>query len=400
MAAIGATAGGGVHRLTVSDEDRRARDLLVSWLREAGVDVAVDEMGNIFGRRFGREDSLEPVLTGSHLDSQPLGGRFDGTLGVMGALEVLRTLRDHDVETRRAVELVDWTNEEGSRFAPAMMASGVWAGALDRDWAYARTDVDGRRFGEELERIGYRGPAPCERRPFHAYYELHVEQGPRLEHAGVSIGAPRGIACLHWYDVHVDGVANQVGPTPMEGRADALVAAAGMVLAVQETPARLGGGLVATVGELHVAPNSRNVVPGRARFTVDIRSWDDDLALSAWESLSEEFARIAAAQGCAVRTEEVWRVQHNEFAPGLVARVRDTARRLGLSTLDLESGAGHDATYLATVGPTAMVFVPSIGGRSHVEIEDTSWEDCEAGANVLLQCILASADEPGPPEPA
>jgi beta-ureidopropionase / N-carbamoyl-L-amino-acid hydrolase len=393
MAAIGATAGGGVHRLTASDEDRRARDLLVSWLDEAGAAVAVDDMGNVFGRRAGTDESLAPVLTGSHLDSQPLGGRFDGTLGVLGALEVFRTLRDHDVQTRRAVELVDWTNEEGSRFPPAMMASGVWAGALDRDWACARTDVDGRRFGDELERIGYRGPAPCARRPFHACYELHVEQGPLLERAGCTIGVPRGIVCLQWYDVHVEGVANQVGPTPMAGRADALVAAAGMVLAVQDTPARLGGGLVATVGELHVTPNSRNVVPGRARFTVDIRSWDDDLALRAWESLREQFFEIAAGQGCAVRVEEVWRVQHNEFAPGLVARVRDTARRLGLSTLDLESGAGHDATYLATVGPTAMVFVPSVGGRSHVELEETSWEDCEAGADVLLQCILASADE-------
>jgi N-carbamoyl-L-amino-acid hydrolase len=377
----------------VSDEDRRARDLLVSWLEEAGAAVTVDEMGNVFGRRAGTDESLTPVLTGSHLDSQPLGGRFDGALGVMGALEVLRTLRDHRVQTRRSVELVDWTNEEGSRFPPAMMASGVWAGALDREWAYARTDVDGRRFGAELERIGYRGPAPCERRPFYAYYELHVEQGPLLERAGRPIGVPRGVVCLHWYDVHVEGVANQVGSTPMEGRADALVAAAGMVLAVQDTPAKLGGGLVATVGELHVTPNSRNVVPGRAHFTIDIRSWDDELALAAWESLSREFAEIAAGQGCTVRTEEVWRVQHNEFAPGLVARVRDIARRLGFSTLDLESGAGHDATYLATVGPTAMVFVPSVGGRSHVEIEETSWEDCEAGADVLLQCILASADE-------
>ena len=393
MAAIGATAGGGVHRLTVSDEDRRARDLLVSWLEEAGAAVTVDELGNVFGRRAGREEGLAPVLTGSHLDSQPLGGRFDGALGVMGALEVLRTLRDHGVKTLRPIELVDWTNEEGSRFAPAMMASGVWAGALDRDWAYARTDGDGRRFGDELARIGYRGPAPCVRRPFHAYYELHVEQGPLLERAACTIGVPRGIVCLHWYDVHVEGVANQVGPTPMEGRADALVAAAGMVLAVQQTPARLGGGFVATVGELHVTPNSRNVVPGRARFTIDIRSWDDDLALRAWESLRGQFDEIAAAQGCTVRTEEVWRVQRHEFAPGLVARVRDTARRLGFSTLDLESGAGHDATYLATVGPTAMVFVPSVGGRSHVELEETSWEDCEAGANVLLQCILASADE-------
>jgi len=394
MAEIGATPGGGMHRLTLSDGDRRARDVLVSWLDELGAMVTVDEMGAIFGRRRGRDDSLPPVITGSHLDTQPRGGRFDGVLGVMSGLEVLRTLRDHDVDTLRPLELVDWTNEEGSRFAPAMLASGVWAGALDRDWAWARTDADGFRFGDELARIGYRGPAPCERRPFHAYYELHIEQGPRLEREGMTIGVPRGIVCLHWYDIYLDGVANQVGPTPMDGRSDALVAAAEMVLAVRELPDEMGGGMVATVGELNVHPNSRNVVPGAAHFTVDIRSWDDVLALRAWERLEGEFRAIAARRRCAVRAEETWRVQHNEFAPALVARVRETAARLGYPALDMESGAGHDASYMATVGPAAMVFVPSVGGRSHVEVEETSWEDCEAGANVLLQCVLASADEP------
>jgi beta-ureidopropionase / N-carbamoyl-L-amino-acid hydrolase len=394
MAEIGATPGGGMHRLTLSDDDRRARDLLVSWLEELGARVEVDEMGDIFGRRAGRDVALPPVITGSHLDTQPRGGRFDGVLGVMGALEVLRTLADHHVETLRSVELVDWTNEEGSRFAPAMLASGVWAGALDRAWAWARTDAEGFRLGDELARIGYRGAAPCARRPFHAYYELHIEQGPRLEREGMTIGVPRGIVCLHWYDVYLDGVANQVGPTPMEGRSDALVTAAEMVLEVRDLPARMGGGLVATVGELTLHPNSRNVVPGGAHFTVDIRSWDDELALRAWDALQAELHDIAARHGCGIRIEETWRVQHNEFAPELVARVRETAARLGYSSLAMESGAGHDASYLATVGPAAMVFVPSVGGRSHVEVEETSWDDCEAGANVLLQCVLASADEP------
>lgn len=394
MAEIGATPAGGVHRLAASDEDRRARDLLVSWLEELGAQVTVDEMGAIFGRRAGRDEGLDPVLTGSHLDSQPRGGRFDGALGVLGALEVLRTLRDHGVETLRPLVLVDWTNEEGSRFPPAMMASGVWAGALERDWAYARTDAAGLAFGDELARIGYRGQVPCARRPFHAYYELHVEQGPLLERAERTIGVPRGIVCLHWYDVFVEGTANQVGPTPMEGRADALVAAAEMVLAVRDMPAKMGGGLVATVGELHVSPNSRNVVPGGARFTVDIRSWDDGLALSGWGLLRAEFREAAERHGCRLRLEETWRVGHTEFAPRLVARVRETAARLGHPTLDLESGAGHDASYLASLGPAAMVFVPSAGGRSHVEVELTSWEDCAAGADVLLQCVLQSAQEP------
>ena len=394
MAELGATAAGGVHRLALSDEDKGARDLLVEWLEELGAEITVDEMGNVFGRVPGRDAGSSPVMAGSHLDSQPRGGRFDGALGVMGALEVLRTLRDHDVVTERPLVLVDWTNEEGSRFAPAMMASGVWAGALDRDWAYARTDVRGRRFGDELARIGYRGSIPCEPRPFHAYYELHVEQGPRLERERCSIGVPRGIVCLHWYDVQVTGTANQSGTTPMEGRADALVASAEMVLAVRATPAAMGGGMVATVGELHVLPNSRNVVPGEVEFTVDVRSWNDAHALRAWDAMREEFQAIAARHGCNVRDEETWRKAHTEFAPELVARVRETARRLGLSTLDLESGAGHDAGYVAGQGPAAMIFVPSIGGRSHAEAEATSWEDCEAGTNVLLHSVLQSAQEP------
>jgi N-carbamoyl-L-amino-acid hydrolase len=393
MAEIGATAAGGVQRLALSDEDKRSRDLLVEWLHELGAEVTVDEMGNIFGRRAGRDDSLDPVLTGSHLDTQPRGGRFDGVYGVMGALEVLRTLHDHDVRTERPVVVVDWTNEEGSRFAPAMMASGVWAGALDRDWAYAKRDADGRAFGDELARIGYRGRAPCRRRPFHAYYELHIEQGPLLEREHRTIGVPCGIVCLHWYDVFVEGTANQVGPTPMEGRADALVAASEMVLAVRDVATKARGGLVATVGELRVQPNSRNVIPGSVGFTVDLRAWDDDLAVRSWRALQQSFARAAAHHGCGLRLEETWRAPHAEFDPGLTTRVRAAAARLGFSTLDLESGAGHDAGYLSAVGPTAMVFVPSRGGRSHVEVEETSWEDCTAGADVLLQCVVESATE-------
>jgi N-carbamoyl-L-amino-acid hydrolase len=332
-------------------------------------------------------------MTGSHVDSQPKGGRFDGILGVMGALEVLRTLHENDVRTTRPVVLVDWTNEEGSRFAPAMVASGVWAGKLDRDWAYGRTDVNGNVFGEELARIGYKGTAPCVARPFHAYYEFHIEQGPRLEREGKTIGVPKGILCLHWYDVYLEGKANQVGPTPMEGRNDALVATAEMILKVRELPAKMGGNMVATVGEIQNYPNSRNIIPDKVHFTVDIRSWDDDLALRSWDSVKADFEAIAATHGCPMRIEETWRVQHNPFAPELVERVQATATHLGYSTLPMVSGAGHDASYMAMLGPTAMIFVPSIGGRSHVEVENTTWDDCEAGANVLLHCILQSANE-------
>ena len=393
MAKIGATPGGGVQRLALSDEDRRARDLLVRWLKEIDLDVTVDEMGIIFGKRKGRHERFPPVMMGSHADSQPRGGRFDGILGVMGALEVMRTLHDNNLETERSLVLVDWTNEEGSRFAPAMVASGVWAGALERDWAYGRTDKDGKSQGEELARIGYKGTVPCARSPTHAYFEFHIEQGPLLERQKKTIGAPKGILCLHWYDVYLEGEANQVGPTPMEGRHDALCAAAEMILAVNTLARRMHGNMVSTVGEIQNYPNSRNIIPDKVHFTVDIRSWDDDHALKAWDMLKKDFEHIATERGTPLRIEETWRCPHAPFNEKLVQRVLDTAKELGYSNLHMVSGAGHDASYMNQVCPTAMIFVPSIGGRSHVEVENTTWEDCEAGANVLLHCILKTANE-------
>jgi N-carbamoyl-L-amino-acid hydrolase len=391
MAKIGGTAGGGVTRLALTEEDRQARDLFVKWLKELQLEVTVDEMGNIFGRRPGKNNELPPVMIGSHIDSQPKGGRFDGILGVMGALEVMRTLHEHEVQTERPVLIVDWTNEEGSRFAPAMVASGVWAGALDRDWAYGRTDLSGKKQGEELARIGYKGTAPARKLPLHAYFEYHIEQGPILELEKKTIGAPKGILCLHWYDIYLEGEANQVGPTPMEGRHDALCAAAEMILKVNELPARMGGNMVATVGEIQNYPNSRNIIPDKVHFTVDIRSWDDEHALKAWELVKKDFQQIAGRRGCPIRIEETWRVEHAPFDEKLVGLVMDSARELGYSYLHMVSGAGHDASYMNQICPTAMIFVPSIGGRSHVEVENTTWADCEAGADVLLRCVLKTA---------
>jgi N-carbamoyl-L-amino-acid hydrolase len=393
MARIGATPGGGVQRLTLSDEDKQARDLFVEWLREIDLDVTVDEMGNIFGRRSGRNDKLSPVMSGSHIDSQPKGGRFDGILGVMGALEVLRTIHEKGIQTERPVVIVDWTNEEGSRFPPAMVGSGVWAGKLERDWVYGRIDTQGKKFEDELKRIGYKEERPARQWPVHAYYEYHIEQGPILERVGKTIGAPKGIVCLHWYDVYLEGTANQVGPTPMEGRNDALCAAAEMILKVNGLPDKMGGNMVATVGEIQNHPNSRNIIPDGVHFTIDIRSWDDDLALRAWEDVKEDFQSIAARRGCPIHIEETWRVEHAPFDEKLVKRVLDAAEALGYSNHHMVSGAGHDASYMNMLAPTAMVFVPSLGGRSHVEVENTRWEDCEAGANVLLQCVLQSAME-------
>lgn len=393
MAKIGATPGGGVQRLTLTDEDKQARDLFVKWLKELDLEITIDEMGNIFGKRAGKNNDLAPVMSGSHIDSQPKGGRFDGILGVMGPLEVLRCLHENNIETERSIVIIGWTNEEGSRFAPAMMASGVWAGALDQDWVYDRTDFNGKRFEDELIRIGYKGTMPAKKWPVHAYYEYHIEQGPMLEREGKIIGAPKGILCLHWYDVYLEGEANQVGPTPMEGRHDALCAAAEMILKVNQLPDRMGGNMVATVGEIQNYPNSRNIIPDKVHYTVDIRSWDDDLAIRAWDLVRKDFEEIAQRRGCPIRIEETWRVEHSPFDEKLVQRILDIAEELGYPGHYMISGAGHDASYVNQVAPTAMIFVPSIGGRSHVEVENTKWEDCKAGANVLLHSILKSANE-------
>ena len=393
MATIGATPGGGVHRLALSDEDKEARDLLVRWLNDIELEVTIDEMGNIFGRRPGKNSDLAPVMSGSHMDSQPSGGRFDGILGVMGTLEVLRTLHENQLVTERPIVIVDWTNEEGSRFSPAMVGSGVWTGALERNWAYSRIDRNGNRFEDELMRIGYKGKVPCKKWPVHCYYEYHIEQGPVLEKGKKVIGAPKGIVCLNWYDVYLEGEANQVGPTPMEGRHDALCAAAEMILKVNELPERVGGNLVATVGEIQNYPNSRNIIPDKVHFTVDIRSWDDGHALKAWGLLREDFEDIAKNRGCPITIEETWKVEHSPFDEKLVQRILGIADELGYPGLHMVSGAGHDASYMNQVCPTAMIFVPSIGGRSHVEVEKTSWRHCEAGANTLLYAILQSAQE-------
>lgn len=394
MAEIGATPGGGVQRLALSKEDKRARDLFVKWLEQIDLEIQIDEMGNIFGKRPGRKRNLPPVMTGSHIDSQPKGGRFDGIFGMMGALEVLRTLHEHQVTTQRPMTIVNWTNEEGARFTPAMLGSGVWIGKFGKDWAYERRDIDGKKLGEELKRIGYKGKLPAKKSPVYAYYELHVEQGPILEREGKVIASPKGIICRHHHDVYVMGTANQVGPTPMEGRNDALCAAAEMILKINELPEKMGGEMVATVGRILNFPNSRNVIPDKVYFHVDIRSWDENLSAQAWRDVQRDFKAIAQRRGCRIQMRESERSERTLFHKRLVKRVAENAERLGYSYHDgMVGGAGHDACHLSQVAPTAMIFVPSIGGRSHAEVENTRWEDCEAGANVLLHCILQLASE-------
>jgi len=391
---IGATERGGVDRPSLSPANRETRDCLVEWFRTAGLDVTVDEMGNLFGRRAGADDSLPPVLVGSHVDSQYNGGRYDGVVGVLGALEVVEALDDAGVETERPIEVVAWSNEEGVRFQPDMLGSGVFAGVFDLDYAYAREDRDGNRFGDELERIGYRGDAPCEPRDLHCYLELHVEQGPSLDESDRSIGVVEGVYGFSWVDAAFEGSADHAGPTPMHLRHDALVAASDVVGAVRRIAGTGGDDLVGTVGSIDAHPNSINVIPERVEFTLDFRSYDDDVVDRAVERARREVEWAAEREGVDWEFEEIMRIGANPFADECIEAVERAARSV-LGEDDharLVSGAGHDASYLREICPTGMIFVPSVGGVSHVEEEYTEWADVVRGAAVLLEATLDMAN--------
>jgi N-carbamoyl-L-amino-acid hydrolase len=393
MAKIGATPKGGVCRLALTDLDRQARDLFVRWCEEAGCTVRVDRMGNIFARRPGRNDDLAPVGTGSHLDSQPTGGRFDGVYGVLAGLEVIRTLNDLGIETERPVEASVWTNEEGSRFAPAMVASGVYAGVFTLEYGLSRTDVDGRSIGDELRRIGYAGAEPVGGRAVHAFFETHIEQGPILETEGQTIGVVTDAQGQRWYELTLTGQDSHAGPTPMPVRRDALLGAAKVVQLVNEIGLAHAPLAVSTVGMLQVSPNSRNVIPGRVFLTVDFRCPDNGELARMDAELKQGVARIAAEGRLEQDLKQIFQYDCVHFDESCVAMVRDGAKRLGYVTRDIVSGAGHDACYMSKVTPTAMVFVPCIGGISHNEIEDAKPEWIEAGGNVLLAAMLAKANE-------
>lgn len=390
LAAIGATPAGGVCRLALSDEDRRARDQLARWCEEAGCRVEVDAVGNLFARRAGRDPQAAAVVSGSHLDTQPNGGRFDGAYGVIAALEVLRTLHDAGLETARPFELVAWSNEEGTRFAPSMMGSMAFAGLLAEDDVLARTDADGRRYGDELERIGYRGRG-LGRRPIAAYFEAHIEQGPVLERERRTIGVVTGGQGQRWYDLRLAGQAAHAGSTPMAGRRDALVGAARLVDAVRRIAGAYPGG-VATVGELNVAPNSRNVIPGEVRMTMEVRHPDDRQRDAMDAALQSAVREIAAGEGLEAELKTTLVQPATPFDPACVARVREAARAEGFAHLDIVSGAAHDAIAVARVAPAAMVFVPCAGGISHNEAESATPDDLAAGAQVLLRAVLAACD--------
>ncbi len=390
MAEIGATEKGGVCRLTLSDEDRRGRDLFARWCDEAGLHMEIDRMGNMFARRKGRSNG-PAVMMGSHLDSQPTGGKFDGALGVLAALEVIETLNDAGVETDAPIEIVNWTNEEGARFAPAMVSSGVYAGVFDIEDVYKIADKEGHTIGEELERIGYKGERQVGGRDWQACFEVHIEQGPILEDRGLPAGVVAGVQGMRWYDIVIEGDEVHAGPTPMDRRRDPVRALADALSAIYADIPNYGEWARFTVGDLKAEPGSRNTVPGRVTATVDIRHPDDKVVEEIEAAMTRIVAEAGKRHNVEARVETVWASPAVKFDETCVASVRKAAATCGLDTMDMVSGAGHDSVYIARVAPTAMIFVPSKDGISHNEAEYSAPGDCEAGANLLLHAVLDRA---------
>lgn len=391
LARIGATEKGGVCRLALTDLDRQGRDLVTRWGREAGLSVTVDRIGNVFMRRPGRNPALPPVVAGSHIDTQPTGGKFDGNYGVLAALEVVRTLDDHGLATEAPIEVAFWTNEEGSRFVPVMMGSGVFAGAFPLEHAYAARDVDGRTVREELERIGYLGTEVPGAHPMGAYFEAHIEQGPVLEDAGATIGVVQGVLGIRWFDCTVAGMEAHAGPTPMALRRDALQVATRLMQEVVGSALRHGPHGRGTVGMVQVHPNSRNVIPGRVRFSIDLRNASDALVDTQAAEVNAFADRLAGETGLEIRIEQVSAYPAQRFDAGCIEAVARAAGALGYRHMPAVSGAGHDAVYTARLAPTGMIFIPCKDGISHNEIEAATPEHVEAGANVLLQVMLERA---------
>ncbi|MAZ02406.1 MAG: Zn-dependent hydrolase [Sneathiella sp.] len=392
MARIGATEKGGCCRLALTDLDKEGRDLFSLWCKEAGCTLKVDKMGNIFARRKGARDDLPPVMMGSHLDTQPTGGKYDGVYGVLAGLEVLRTLNDFDVTTEHPIEVAVWTNEEGSRFAPAMVASGVFAGAFDLDYGLSRADIDGKTMGEELERIGYAGTEEVGGREIKAFFEAHIEQGPILEHEEKTIGVVMGAQGQRWYEITITGQEAHAGPTPMARRKDALVAASKIIAEVNRIGLDHQPFACATVGMIQSSPNSRNTIPGQVFFTVDFRHPKDEI-LSKMDAELRAFAEnVVTEGGLEMAFEEIWYSPPIEFDADCINAVRNGAETAGFSHMDIISGAGHDACYISRVAPTGMIFVPCEDGISHNEAEEATPEDLTAGCNVLLHAVVERAN--------
>ncbi|MFZ3004069.1 MAG: Zn-dependent hydrolase [Undibacterium umbellatum] len=391
LAQIGATQKGGVKRLALTDLDKQGRDLVVSWAKQAGLTVTIDQIGNVFMRRAGKNPALPPIMSGSHIDTQPTGGKFDGNYGVLAALEVVRTLNDHNIETEAPIEVAFWTNEEGSRFVPVMMGSGVFCGAFSLETAYAAKDTEGKTVGDELERIGYKGTEVPGQHPIGAYFETHIEQGPVLEDADKVIGVVPGVLGLSWYDCIVTGMEAHAGPTPMALRKDALQISTRIMQEVVNIGNRYPPYGRGTVGMVQVFPNSRNVIPGEVKFSIDLRNVSSELLDTMHNEILAFVDKTSKDSGLSISVERVSYYPPCPFHPDCVNAVREATATLGYSTMDVVSGAGHDAIYTARLAPSGMIFVPCKDGISHNEIEDAKSEHLEAGCNVLLHAMLGRA---------
>ncbi len=391
LAQIGATPKGGVCRLALTDLDKQGRDLVSKWAREAGLTVTTDRIGNGFLRRPGRNDELPPVMTGSHIDTQPTGGKFDGNYGVLAGLEVVRTLNDHGIRTEAPIEVAWWTNEEGSRFVPVMMGSGVFAKAFTLEHAYAAKDSEGRSVKDELQRIGYIGSEEPGAHPIGSYFETHIEQGPVLEDHDKTIGVVTGVLGIRWYDCSVTGMEAHAGPTPMALRRDALQVAAALMQQVVACAHRHPPHGRGTVGMVQVHPNSRNVIPGQVKFSIDLRNASDALCDAMDADIRAAAAKLSADSGLPIGIEPVSAYPAQPFHADCMAAVQRAANKLGYSNMPTVSGAGHDAVYMARLAPTGMIFIPCKDGISHNEIEDAKPEHITAGCNVLLHAMLERA---------
>jgi N-carbamoyl-L-amino-acid hydrolase len=391
LAKIGATPKGGVCRLTLTDLDRQGRDLVTSWGREVGLAVTIDKIGNGFMRRAGRNNTLPPIVMGSHIDTQPTGGKFDGNYGVLSGLEVVRTLNDHGIETEAPIEVAFWTNEEGSRFVPVMMGSGVFAKAFTLEHAYAAKDTEGKSVKDELTRIGYVGAQEPGDHPIGAYFEAHIEQGPVLEDNDKTIGVVQGVLGIRWFDCTVTGMEAHAGPTPMALRKDAMQVATYLMQEVVAAALRHKPHGRGTVGMVAVHPNSRNVIPGRVKFSIDLRNASDALVDQMADEVKAFAAQLSQKTGLGIQIELVSSYPAQAFHPDCVEAVGRAAKKLGYSHMPAVSGAGHDAVYMAQLAPAGMVFIPCKDGISHNEIESAQPEHISAGCNVLLHAVLERA---------
>lgn len=392
LAEIGPGVAGGNNRQTLTDDDAKGRTLFQRWCEGAGLTMGLDQMGTMFARREGTDPSLDPVYVGSHLDTQPTGGRYDGVLGVLSGLEVIRTLNDLGIRTRRPIVVVNWTNEEGARFAPAMLASGVFAGVHTLDYAYGRKDPEGKTFGDELKRIGWVGDEKVGARKMHAYFEYHIEQGPILEAEDKQIGVVTHGQGLWWLEFTLTGKEAHTGSTPMNMRINAGLAMARILEMVQTVAMDNQPGAVGGVGQMFFSPNSRNVLPGTVRFTVDIRSPEQKKLDAMRARIEAEAPKICEALGVKCSVEPVGHFDPVTFDPQLVDRVRKAAEKLGYSHMNIISGAGHDACWMARVAPATMIMCPCVDGLSHNEAEDISKDWAAAGADVLFHAVVETAE--------